>query len=68
MIGLMIIFGIILLIDKTMENSPKKKREIEQAEINAKIRFEQEMQRINQYVNRRIKMWEDSGLPPSMWR
>ncbi len=67
-VGLTIMFGAIILVDNVKENSPRNKRKIKQAEIKAQEMFKESMAKVDREVAIRMKLWEDSGLPPEMWK
>ncbi len=68
MFSLVIIFGGILLIDSLIQNSSRTKRKEEEAKKKAEAMFKASQERINKEVETRMKLWEDSGLPPEMWK
>lgn len=67
-VGLTIIFGSVLLVDSIKENSLSNKIEIENAKLKGQELFKESMERVDKEVAERMKLWEDSGLPPSMWK
>lgn len=67
-VGLTIIFGSVLLVDSIKENSLSNKIEIENAKLKGQELFKESMEKVDKEVAERMKLWEDSGLPPSMWK
>lgn len=67
-VGLTIMFGSIILVDTIKENSPKVKRQMKEMDAKTEQYFKESMERVQRKVDERIKLWQDSGLPPSMWK
>lgn len=67
-VGLTIMFGAIILVDSIKEHSPRNKILMKQAEIKGQEIFKESMEKVQQETEERIKLWENSGLPPSMWK